>query len=257
AGTGSTTGSSPPSRIVRLRLVCSSPRCSRWMLSALAGADVASGMALVSSGWSDGKSVERRAQAVGDRGRPAVLAGDADVDEAAVGRWALSAGREQRELVLDARATEVPDAQGDVDRRRILERRVVDTARLDAQPDDRVAVDVEPALADQPGVHRCVEEHVVHDVVDVAVDIVVVPAGRVALDVRKARARQRRQLRERAHPDRLATDAMITTDVAHSSPSSSSASTCHTVRSGISPRSARARTRIRPARTCRSTVVGW
>src|SRR5690606_24558274 len=38
-------------------------------------------------------------------------------------------------------------------------------------------VDIQPTLVDQPTVHRAVEEGVVGDVVDMAVDIVVMPAG--------------------------------------------------------------------------------
>src|SRR3954452_22433854 len=49
--------------------------------------------------------------------------------------------------------------------------------RLGAQADGLPAVDVESALADQPVIDDRVEEGVVVDVVDVPVDVVVVPAG--------------------------------------------------------------------------------
>ena len=48
----------------------------------------------------------------------------------------------------------------------------------DRLADDLAAMDVEPAFADQPGVDDRVEERVELDVVDVAVDVVVVPARR-------------------------------------------------------------------------------
>ena len=71
-----------------------------------------------------------------------------------------------------------------------VERRLELAVRLDAQADHLAALDVEPALADQPGVDHGVEERVVLDVVDVAVDVVVLPArlDRQAVRVAATRA---------------------------------------------------------------------
>jgi hypothetical protein len=65
--------------------------------------------------------------------------------------------------------------------------------RLRAHADHLAALDVEPALPDQPRVDRRVEVRVELDVVDVPVHVVVLPAGlerravRVALDHRAGR----------------------------------------------------------------------
>jgi hypothetical protein len=56
-------------------------------------------------------------------------------------------------------------------------RRKVVALRLDDQANGFAVVDVQHALLDQVGVDRRVEPAVVHDVVDVAVGIVVHPAG--------------------------------------------------------------------------------
>src|SRR3954452_22161311 len=65
--------------------------------------------------------------------------------------------------------------------------------RLGAQADGLPAVDVESALADQPVVDDRVEEGVVVDVVDVPVDVVVMPAGRYLEQVRVITAHRARK----------------------------------------------------------------
>src|SRR3954454_15430417 len=131
------------------------------------------------------KPLQRGADRRGDLDRPARLAIDEDVDEPA-GRRRLLAGlrAEEADLVAHARAAEVPDAQRGLDRLGKRERRVEGAVRLGADADDRPAVDVEPALLDQPRVDHGVEERVVLDVVDVAVDVVVLPARRDRAAVR-------------------------------------------------------------------------
>src|SRR5919199_719442 len=126
----------------------------------------------------DDEPFEGRADPFRDLDRPPILAIDEHVDEPARRGAALSAIAEQADLVADARAPQVPDAQGRVDRVRELERRVEGAVRLGAQADDRPAVDVEPTLLDQPRVDDGVEVRVVLDVVDVAVDVVVLPTRR-------------------------------------------------------------------------------
>ncbi|MNG22045.1 hypothetical protein D3C84_1064870 [compost metagenome] len=49
-------------------------------------------------------------------------------------------------------------------------------------------VDIQAASIDQVGVHRTVEKAVVDDVVDVAIEVVVVPAGGDRLEVAKVLA---------------------------------------------------------------------
>src|SRR5690606_36936817 len=58
-----------------------------------------------------------------------------------------------------------------------------------AQPDGRAAVDVEPAFGDQVRVDHRVEVAVVLDIVDVAVDVVVLPSGGDGQEVAIVRAR--------------------------------------------------------------------
>src|SRR6185369_15186999 len=80
------------------------------------------------------------------------------------------------------------------------DRAQVGAARLDAQPDDGAVVDVEAALGDEPAVDDGVEVRVVDDVVDVAVEVVVHPAGgdgqavRIVALVMRRRARHHQYL---------------------------------------------------------------
>src|SRR5262249_57064660 len=85
----------------------------------------------------------------------------------------------------------VPDtaqAQTGIDALRIAELLVEGAEALDRQADDRTRRDVERAALDQVCVHDCVEIRVVNHVVDMAVDVVVAPAGRDLLEVAVARA---------------------------------------------------------------------
>jgi hypothetical protein len=99
------------------------------------------------------------------------------VHEVALGRGLVGALAEDAELVADARLAQAADAQPDLDRLREREPRAVLAVRLDAEADHVAALDVQAALADQPGVDRRVEVRVVLDVVDVPVHVVVLPAG--------------------------------------------------------------------------------
>jgi hypothetical protein len=119
-----------------------------------------------------------------DVARAALGAVDEDVHEPALRRGLGIVLAEQPDLVADARAAQVRDPQPGPhevgERHRRLERAV----RLHAQPDHLAGVDVEPALGDQPAVDHGVEVRVVLDVVDVPVDVVVLPARRDVEDVR-------------------------------------------------------------------------
>jgi hypothetical protein len=94
------------------------------------------------------------------------------------GRRLLSARGEEPDLVANTRAPEAPDPQAGLDGLGKGERGVILAVRLRAQADDPAGVDVEAAGGDQVGVDDRVEVREVLDVVDVAVDVVVVPAGR-------------------------------------------------------------------------------
>src|SRR4051812_19588866 len=127
----------------------------------------------------DEQALERGPDRGRDLDRPTRLSIDEDMDEPARGRGLRPGLRaEQRDLVSDARAADVPDAQRRLDGLGERERRVERAVRLGADADDVPAVDVEAALLDEPRVDHGVEERVVLDVVDVAVDVVVLPARR-------------------------------------------------------------------------------
>src|SRR4051794_23282243 len=117
----------------------------------------------------DDEALERGADLRGDLDRAPGLAIDEHVDEPA-GRRRLVAGvgAEQPDLVADARAPEVADAQRRLDRLGERKRGVERAMRLGADADHPAVVDVEAALLDQPRVDDGVEERVVLDVVDVA-----------------------------------------------------------------------------------------
>src|SRR3954452_13592389 len=132
----------------------------------------------------DSQPLERRADPLGDLDRPPLVAIDEHVDEPAGRREALAVVAEQADLVADARAPQVPDPQRRLHRLGEGERRVEGAVRLGAQADHRPAMDVESALLDQPRVDDGVEVRVVLDVVDVAVDVVVLPARRDRAAVR-------------------------------------------------------------------------
>src|SRR5688500_15327315 len=83
---------------------------------------------------------------------------------------------EEPDLVADARPPQVPDAQAGLDLLRELDGGLERAVRLGAEPDHLPAMDVETALADEPRVDDGVEERVVLDVVDMPVDVVVLPA---------------------------------------------------------------------------------
>ena len=113
-----------------------------------------------------------------NRRRAARLRVHEDVHEPALGRRFVGAGGEQADLVADARAAELADPQARLDVVGEGEPRPIGAMGLGADADHVAAVDIEPALRDQPAVDHGVEEGVVLDVVDVAVDVVVVPARR-------------------------------------------------------------------------------
>ncbi len=122
--------------------------------------------------------MKRLAQPRRDRHRLARRPIDEDVDEVAVRGRQRIALAEDRDRVGDGAVAELVHAHAGQDARRVRERRVVLATRLDDEPDRVAARRIEAALADQALVHGRVEEAVVRDVVDVAVDVVVAPARR-------------------------------------------------------------------------------
>src|SRR5207248_10012212 len=76
------------------------------------------------------------------------------------------------------------------------DRVLVGALRIDADGDHRDALDVEPSLLDEEQVDDGVEIRVVNDVVDVSVDVVVVPAR---LDLEQVGENFRRQLSAAVH----------------------------------------------------------
>src|SRR3546814_1239319 len=84
----------------------------------------------------------------------------------------------------------VADAQPRLDRFRKGEGRFELAGALGADADDLAVVDVEATLADEVVVDHRVEVRVVHDVVHMAVDVVVHPARRDGEEVRKARSEE-------------------------------------------------------------------
>src|SRR2546427_12843464 len=93
------------------------------------------------------------------------------------------------DLVMHAGVAELGDAEPGVDRFRKGDRPLVRALRFDADGDDVIERDVEPALLDQVTVDEGVEVRVVHDVVDVPVHVVVGPARLDLENVRELVAR--------------------------------------------------------------------
>src|SRR5690606_29288765 len=100
-----------------------------------------------------------------------------DVHEPAFGRRLVLAGAEQADAVAHAAVAKLLHAQAGVDAAGEGDHAQEAAGRFGAQADRGAAVDVEPAFGDQVGVDHGVEVAVVLDVVDVAVDVVVLPAG--------------------------------------------------------------------------------
>src|SRR3546814_18359113 len=93
---------------------------------------------------------------------------------------------EKPDRVAHRTVAEVADAQPRLDRFRKGEGRFELAGALGADADDLAVVDVEATLADEVVVDHRVEVRVVHDVVHMAVDVVVHPARRDGEEVRKA-----------------------------------------------------------------------
>src|SRR5262249_25694084 len=134
---------------------------------------------------------EAGAERVRNPYRPARGALDEDMDE--VAERAKLVAAEDADLVADAAGAEAAHPQAGVDRLRKRDLAQVAAAGLDADA-DHLSVDVE-AVVDQPPVDHGVEVRVVDDVVDVAVDVVVVPAGLDRAEVREVLPRVGRRRR--------------------------------------------------------------
>src|SRR5690606_14274652 len=117
---------------------------------------------------------------------------DKDMDEMAVRRRLVVVVAENSDLPAHAGAADTshPQARGDAVRK--ADAAVKPAAALDAEADDRIAPGIEPALADQEVGDGRVEIAVLVDVVDVAVDVVVEPAGRDLVQHAVVGARGRR-----------------------------------------------------------------
>src|SRR5690606_9160165 len=104
------------------------------------------------------------------------LAVDEHVHEPAFGRRFFLAGAEQADAVAHAAVAQLLHPQTGIDAAGEGDLAQETAVRFGAQTDRRATVDVEPALGDQVRVDHRVEVAVVLDVVDVAVDVVVLPA---------------------------------------------------------------------------------
>ena len=100
-----------------------------------------------------------------------------DVDEAAACGRAVAAGREQADVIGHRRAAEPCHPQPHIDRRRIAELGEIVASRLYHQIDGRPAMRIETDMIQQPAIHRRVHQLVMNRVVQMPVDVVVVPAG--------------------------------------------------------------------------------
>src|SRR5918912_706372 len=111
-------------------------------------------------------------------GGPAGFAVHVDVDEVPLGGGGLLVVPEQPDLVAHAAVAQPGDAQAGVHDIREGDRPEEPAPRLDDQADDPALLDVERPRGDEILVYDRVEVRVVDDVVDVAVDVVIHPAGR-------------------------------------------------------------------------------
>src|SRR5207248_2391822 len=109
-----------------------------------------------------------------NRRRPPRHTVDEDVDEGPLGAKDLA--MEDANRIPHAAVAELLHAQPGGDGVGEGDGVLVRALRLDADADHGAAIDVEAALLDQVSIDDGVEIRVVHDVVDVAVDVVVVPA---------------------------------------------------------------------------------
>ena len=85
---------------------------------------------------------------------------------------------EEADLIAHAAGAQVTDAQAGMNEVGKGQRSMEAAAGLDGHADDLAAPGIEPALAHQQMRDHRVEEAVVEHVVDVTVDVVVMPAGR-------------------------------------------------------------------------------
>ncbi len=100
------------------------------------------------------------------------------MDEEALGRRLPLVIPEQADLVAHRGRAEPRDAQArrdEIGKGHLAE---IAAAGLDHEPDLPAIMDVEHAVLHEPTVHGGVEQRIVHDIVHVAVDVVVHPAGR-------------------------------------------------------------------------------
>ena len=138
------------------------------------------------------QGLERAPRRRRDRDRALRRAVDIDVDEAALRRGALGAGLEDADAVGDRALPECRHREPRLERVREGDRREEGAGGLDDVADDRALDDVEEARFDEVAVHRRVEIRVVHDVVDVAVDVVVHPPRRDRAEEAEIGAGERR-----------------------------------------------------------------
>ena len=136
--------------------------------------------------------LERAPRRRRDRHRALRRAVDIDVDETALRRGALGAGLEDADAVGDRALPERRHREPGLERVREGDRREEGAGGLDDVADDRASDDVEEARFDEVAVHRRVEIRVVHDVVDVAVDVVVHPPRRDRAEEAEIGAGERR-----------------------------------------------------------------
>src|SRR5581483_10228243 len=98
------------------------------------------------------------------------------MDEMSGGGGLIGLSGEKADLVADARAAELADAQPGIDGIGIGQRLVEAAHGFDGEADHRPFVNVEAAGTDQVLVDDGVEEGIVDDVVDVPIEVVVHPS---------------------------------------------------------------------------------
>lgn len=123
------------------------------------------------------QSVEHISDHCWYRDRPSGDPVNIDVYEAAYGARDIISLPEERDAVYDARRAEAFDVDTGVDRLWKAHRFEKPASRLGDDADGGKVADVGATRLDEESIHRGVEERVVRDVVDVAVVVVVHPAG--------------------------------------------------------------------------------
>jgi inner membrane transporter RhtA len=128
------------------------------------------------------QSLQRRSENRRNWPRPTVFAVHEDVNEVSL-RQRFTARSEQSDLVADTGASDLRHFESGSHLVRKSDRIKEAATGFRADADRLPGMNVKATFADEPGVDHGVEEGVVLDIVDVPVDIVVLPSGRDGLEV--------------------------------------------------------------------------